>query len=66
MDRFVFEVIEPFLAKDIEEDRREERVKKVTEELKSFVKGELVPINKELAKKSRELFVASSDIESLK
>ena len=46
MDRFVFEVIEPFLAKDLEEDRREERVKKVTEELRAFVKGELVPINK--------------------
>jgi len=30
------------------------------------MKGELVPTNKELAKKARELFVASSDIETLK
>jgi chromosome segregation ATPase len=34
--------------------------------LKAFIKGELVPINKELSKKTRELFVATSDIEKLK
>lgn len=66
MERFVFEVVEPLTAKDIEEEKRQERVKKVEAELRAFIRGELVHINKELSKKSRKLFVASSDIEALK
>ena len=31
MDRFIFEVIEPMIPKDLEEDKREERVRKITE-----------------------------------
>jgi hypothetical protein len=34
--------------------------------LRAFIKGELVPLNKDLSKKTRELFVATSDIEKLK
>ena len=66
MERFVFEVIEPFLPTDLPEERRQERVSKIMSELRAFIKGEMVPINKELAKKSRELFVACSDVENLK
>jgi hypothetical protein len=66
MERFVFEVIEPLISQELEEERHKERTEKITEELRAFIKGELVPINKELAKKTRELFVASSDVERLK
>lgn len=66
MERFIFEVIEPLISKELEQTRHQQRIDKITEELKAFVRGELVPVNKELAKKMRELFVASSDVEKLK
>lgn len=62
MERFIFEIIEPLISKELEQTRHQQRIDKIKEELKAFVRGELMPVNKELAKKTRELFVASSDV----
>lgn len=39
MERFIFEVIEPLISEELDEQRHKERTNKITEELRAFIKG---------------------------
>lgn len=43
-----------------------EKIRNIEASLKMFIRGEVGPLNKELAKKSKDLFMTSSDLETLR
>ncbi len=49
----------------IEEDKLSQMIKKIHDDIKAFMKDEQSAVSKDLAKKTKELFVLSSDKESL-
>ena len=66
MNKFITESVAPLLPEDMDEFAKNDKLALVESDLKIFIKGEMSAVNKEMAKKSRELFILAADIETLK